>query len=216
MTTAVSGATGATSDTTTQSATTAATTEASDRFLKLLVTQLQNQDPLNPMDNAQVTSQMAQISTVTSLQTLNQSVGGLSSQFIQLQATQAAGLVGHDVAFEGNTLRQIDGKADAGYELSAKADSVEVVVKDAAGNVVDTVKLGAQASGRHDFNWDVPDVYKDQPLTFEVNATGAGTKVTAMTLAHERITAVTNLGNTVALELADGQRIASTAIWAYL
>ena len=58
----------------------------SDRFLKLLVAQMQNQDPLNPMDNAQVTSQMAQINTVTGIDKLNATVQGLSSQFMQLIA----------------------------------------------------------------------------------------------------------------------------------
>lgn len=214
MTTAVNGATGATDNAQTKTA--AATTEASDRFLKLLVTQMQNQDPLNPLDNAEVTSQMAQISTVTGLQTLNQSVTALSSQFLQMQATQAAALVGHDVAIEGNTLRQIEGKADAGFELSAKADAVQVDIKDALGNVVDTLKLGPQDAGRHAIAWEVPTQYQGQELTFEVSATAASTKVEVMQLSHQRIAAVSNLGTTVALELANGQRIDHTAVWAYL
>ena len=61
-------------------------TVTSDRFLKLLVAQMRNQDPLNPMDNAQVTSQMAQINTVTGIDKLNSTVQGLSTQFMQLQA----------------------------------------------------------------------------------------------------------------------------------
>ena len=76
----------------------------SDRFLKLLVAQMQNQDPLNPMDNAQVTSQMAQINTVTGIEKLNTTVQGLSSQFMQLQALQGASLVGRDVIVAGNKL----------------------------------------------------------------------------------------------------------------
>ena len=71
---------------TTASAATAAANDpgSQDRFLKLLVTQLQNQDPLSPMDNAQLTSQIAQINTVTGIATLNTSVQGLSSQFLQM------------------------------------------------------------------------------------------------------------------------------------
>src|SRR5882672_589140 len=82
---------------------------ASDRFLKLLVAQMQNQDPLNPMDNAQVTSQMAQINTVTGIEKLNTAVDGLSSQFAQLQAMQGASLVGRDVIVPGNKLDITDG-----------------------------------------------------------------------------------------------------------
>ena len=74
----------------------------SDRFLKLLVAQMQNQDPLNPMDNAQVTSQMAQINTVTGIEKLNTTVQGLNGQFVQLQALQGASLVGRDVIVAGN------------------------------------------------------------------------------------------------------------------
>ncbi|MDQ6680312.1 MAG: flagellar hook assembly protein FlgD, partial [Pseudomonadota bacterium] len=64
-------------------------TVTADRFLKLLVAQMKNQDPLSPMDNAQVTSQMAQINTVSGIDKLNKTVEGLSSQFAQLQAVQA-------------------------------------------------------------------------------------------------------------------------------
>ena len=78
--------------------------EASERFLKLLVTQLQNQDPMNPVDNAQMTSQMAQISTVSGIEKLNTTVAGLNSQFVQMQALQGASLVGRDVIVPGNQL----------------------------------------------------------------------------------------------------------------
>ena len=71
--------------------------DMSETFLKLLVTQMQNQDPLNPMDNAQVTSQMAQINTVSGIEKLNTTMQGIAAQFSQSQALQGASLVGHDV-----------------------------------------------------------------------------------------------------------------------
>ena len=77
---------------------------AEDRFLKLLVAQMQNQDPLNPMDNAQVTSQMAQINTVTGLQKVNESIQTLGSRLLQSQAMQGASVIGHDVTFEGDSV----------------------------------------------------------------------------------------------------------------
>ncbi|HEY4958521.1 MAG TPA: flagellar hook capping FlgD N-terminal domain-containing protein, partial [Caldimonas sp.] len=83
---AVSAPTSTTSDVNVTStpavAAAADTTITADRFLKLLVAQMQNQDPLSPMDNAQVTSQMAQINTVTGIDQLNTTVQGLSSQFL--------------------------------------------------------------------------------------------------------------------------------------
>ena len=83
------------SGTTTAGTSTSGTSDAgsADRFLKLLVAQMQNQDPLNPMDNAQVTSQMAQINTVNGIEKLNTTVQGLSGQFMQMQAMQGAALV---------------------------------------------------------------------------------------------------------------------------
>src|SRR6476620_2610359 len=126
---------------------------SADRFLKLLVAQMQNQDPLSPMDNAQVTSQMAQINTVSGIEKLNLTVQGLSSQFAQLQAVQGVSLVGHDVVVPGNTLQVADATAEAGYELTGPADQVKVEILAPSGKVVDTLNLGAQTSGIHSFDW---------------------------------------------------------------
>ena len=74
---------------------------------------MKNQDPLNPMDNAQVTSQMAQINTVNGIEKLNTTVQGLNSQFVQMQALQGAALVGRDVVLQGDRLA-IDGGVGRG------------------------------------------------------------------------------------------------------
>ena len=98
------------------------TTATSDRFLKLLVAQMQNQDPLNPMDNAQVTSQMAQINTVNGIEKLNTAVSGLANQFVQMQALQGAALVGRDVIVEGNRMDIEEGAGQGGFELASAGD----------------------------------------------------------------------------------------------
>jgi len=188
----------------------------SDRFLKLLVTQMQNQDPLNPLDNAQVTSQMAQISTVTGLEKLNTTVGGLNTQFMQSQAMQGAALVGHDVAVQGNTLRQNGAAADGGFELSSKADQVKIEISTAGGTVVDTVTQSGLDAGRHSFDWTVPSSLQGTALSFKVTATAAGQSVSAMTLQHEKISAVSTFNNQLALELNGGERVAYDAVWAFL
>lgn len=212
----VSNVAGTTGTTTGTSATATSASEQSDRFLKLLVTQMQNQDPLNPLDNAQVTSQMAQISTVTGIETLNNSIGGLNSQFISSQAMQAAALVGHDVAIEGDRLRIRDGVGDAGFELSSNAEKVKVEITTETGTVLDTIEMTGVEAGRHAFTWNVPEAYRESALSFKVTATTGTTDVEAMSLAHERITAVSNFGDTLALELANGDRIANDAVWAFL
>src|SRR6476659_897494 len=89
---------------------------SADRFLKLLVAQMQNQDPLNPMDNAQVTSQMAQINTVNGIEKLNTTVQGLSGHVVQMQALQGANLIGRDVIVPGNKMDIEDGVGQGGFE----------------------------------------------------------------------------------------------------
>jgi flagellar basal-body rod modification protein FlgD len=164
---------------------------SADAFLKLLVTQLQNQDPLNPMDNAEMTSQLAQINTVTGIENLNTSVQSLHSQFLQMQALQGAALVGRDVTVEGNRLADTgDGLAEAGFTLDGPADAVNVEILNGAGQVVDTVALGALGSGRHGFEWDAaahPDIGS---LSFRVKATLGAAEVGATPLMLDRVQSV--------------------------
>jgi len=164
---------------------------SADRFLRLLVTQLQHQDPLNPMDNAELTSQMAQINTVTGIENLNTSVQALHSQFLQMQALQGASLVGRDVTVAGNQLAlQDDGRAEAGFALAGPADAVKVEVLNGAGQVVDTVQLGALGSGRHGFEWDAAAHPDAAGYTFRVSATLGAAEVQATPLMLDRVQSV--------------------------
>jgi flagellar basal-body rod modification protein FlgD len=198
-----------------------ATTTASDQspnFLKMLVAQMQNQDPLNPMDSAQVTSQMAQISTVQGVETLNTTMTGLNSQFTQMQTLQGAALVGKDVATEGNSVRvnATTGKGDGGFEVATAATSVKVDVVNSAGQTIDTIDLGAQTAGRHSFSFDVPEADQGQALTFKVTALNKDAAVDTMSLAYNSVSAVSTLNGSLAIELDNGQRVAYDAIWAFL
>ncbi len=125
-----------------------------DRFLKLLVTQLKNQDPLNPMDNAQMTSQMAQISTVEGIDKLNATLKMILEGSNENQAMQAAALVGHSVLVPGSGLALTGGMAIGGIELDEPADRVTVTVKDANGIAVKTLELGGRDAGSHGIGWD--------------------------------------------------------------
>ena len=183
--------------------------DQSNRFLKLLVAQMSNQDPLNPMDSAQVTSQMAQISTVQGVQTLNKTVSGLDSQFTQLQTMQGAALVGHDVATDGNSLR-VDPdthKGDGGFELDSQATSVSVDILNPAGTTVGTVKLGPQGPGSHGFDFDVPPTAQGQALTFRVNALNNEAPLDSKSFAFNSINAVSSANGKLAVELDDGRRV---------
>jgi len=131
-----------------------AVSETQDRFLKLLITQMKNQDPLNPMDNAQVTSQMAQLSTVSGIDKLNTTLKALSDSMMTAQSLSASGMIGRGVLVPGSTMSLIDGQAVGGIELSLPADSVTVKVQDAAGAHIRTLQLGAQKAGILPLAWD--------------------------------------------------------------
>ncbi|MES3013244.1 MAG: flagellar hook capping FlgD N-terminal domain-containing protein [Pseudomonadota bacterium] len=173
-----------------------------DRFLKLLVTQLQNQDPLSPMDNAQLTSQIAQINTVTGIATLNTSVQGLSSQFLQMQTLQGASLVGKNVIVPGNKVDIADGVGQGGFEIATPADAVKVEVLSAAGQVVDTINLGAQSAGVHGFDWVAGKYDNTSNLTFRITATSGAIKLDATALMRDTVNAVSASGSALQLQLA--------------
>ena len=125
-----------------------------DRFLKLLVTQMKNQDPLNPLDNAQVTTQLAQISTVGGIDKLNATLAGLSSSMLAAQSMQASAIIGREVYASGSSLTLNEGKATGAFELKQDADRVFVTVTDASGVLMRTLELGAAKSGMSAFEWD--------------------------------------------------------------
>ena len=185
----------------TSAANTAQTTQ--DTFLKMLVAQMQNQDPLNPMDNSQVTSQMAQIQTVSGLSTLNDSMTGLSGQFTQMQALQSVSLVGHDVLVPGNRVSMSDTGGTGTYDLATAADNVKLEVMTSAGTVIDTQQLGAQSAGRNSFDWANTTYGADANLTYRITATSGAAAVTATTYSQDKVEAVNTSGTTLQLQLAN-------------
>ena len=197
--------------------TAADTTVTSERFLKLLVAQMQNQDPLSPMDNAQVTSQMAQINTVTGIEKLNGTVQGLSSQFMQLQAVQGAALVGRDVIVPGNRI-DIDPKTaigQGGFELAGPADAVKVEILAPSGAVVQTINLGAEGAGMHSFDWPAGTATNSSGLTFRVSASRGGVAMPVTQLMRDRVDAVSTRGNSFSLELQNSGTVAYAAVRAF-
>jgi len=182
--------------------------EASERFLKLLVTQLQNQDPMNPVDNAQMTSQMAQISTVSGIEKLNTTVEKLNGQFVQMQAVQGAGLVGKNVLIRGDRMSVVDGMPQATFEIGSPASRIKVEVLSPAGRLVDTITLATTPAGRHDVPWaagrDLPDV---AGYRFRVSAGSGSTAIDAVALMRDKVGAVNTGGTTLTVELERSGRM---------
>ncbi|GAB3371662.1 flagellar hook assembly protein FlgD [Massilia agri] len=176
-----------------------------DKFMTLLVTQLKNQDPLNPLDNAQVTSQLAQLSTVTGVNKLNATLETLKSSYQSTEALQATNLIGHGVLVEGNKLGLFEGQAILGAELDSDVDKLQVVITSAAtGKEVATIELGPQKAGVVPIAWDgIPDPNKlgedgkpvklpDGTYTYKVVAMRGGETVTdARALAFDSVASVT-------------------------
>jgi len=198
-------------------ASTGDSTVTADRFLKLLVAQMQNQDPLSPMDNAQVTSQMAQINTVTGIDKLNTTVQGLTSQFMQMQALQGASLVGRDVIVAGNKLSIDEQNAvgQGGFELANAADAVMVEVLSASGAVVQTLNLGAEGAGLHSFDWPSGSATTASGLTFRVTATTGGVSTPVTALMRDRVDAISTSGTSFNLELESSGTVPYTAVKAF-
>jgi flagellar basal-body rod modification protein FlgD len=124
--------------------------DLSDRFLKLLVTQMKNQDPLNPLDNAQVTSQLAQISTVTGIDKLNATLQALSAS----QSLDTAAMIGRGVLAPGSELDLKNGVAIGGVDLPQAVDKLVVSIKDSSGVEVRSIDMGPKPAGTSEFFWD--------------------------------------------------------------
>jgi flagellar basal-body rod modification protein FlgD len=209
------GAANAASSTTAKSSQTDASA-SQDRFLKLLVAQLNNQDPMNPMDNAQMTSQMAQINTVSGIQQLNETIKSMSTQFTSMQVMQGASMIGREVMTEGNTLAINAGVAKGAVDLSGAADRVTVQVKSPGGQLLDTINLGSLPAGRTNFTWDASKYTGTGTPTFKITATQGTTAVTATALTRNAVESVSSDTAGMTVTLKGGATVKYDAIKAIL
>src|SRR5690606_18190349 len=122
--------------------------DTQDLFLTLLVTQLQNQDPRNPMDTAQVTSQIAQLSTVNGINQLNNTLLALSGQMDVSQSMQAASLIGKDVLVPGSKISLGSTGAGGakvatpfGMDLISNAAKVVITITDNSGKAIRKMEM---------------------------------------------------------------------------
>jgi flagellar basal-body rod modification protein FlgD len=172
------------------------TSQLQDQFLTLLVTQLQNQDPLNPMDNAQVTSQMAQLSTVSGINDLNATLQAVAGQIDVSQSMQTASLIGKHVLVPGEKVKVGDGVATPfGVDLMGGASKVTTSILDAGGKVLRVLEHGPQPVGVMTLAWDGKDEMgqpvPDGAYTVEVAASdAAGAPVAATALTYGQVNSI--------------------------
>lgn len=188
------------------SSSSSSTLQSQDQFLALLVAQLKAQDPLNPMDNAQMTSQLAQISTVQGIETLNKTVTALMGQMDAVDQLNATALIGHTVLVDGSRIElshtdEGTAVAGGGITLDAAATNVKVEVRDANGALVRTIDLGSLEAGNHVFSWDGKSDagadLVDGQYSFKVTAANNGKSVESTALAFARVDGVLRDANGV-------------------
>lgn len=187
-----------------------------DRFLKLLVAQLNNQDPLNPMDNAQMTTQMAQINTVSGIQELNATLKGMAAQSASMQSLQGTALIGRDALIEGNTV-QFDGNVGKGaVALEADASRVYVDILNKNGAVIDTVDMGRLSQGNHAFEWDAGSLNPADVGSFRVRATNGEDPVNSTPLSRVKVASVAFANGAMSLQLANGRTTTYDQVRAFM
>ncbi|KAA5929335.1 flagellar hook assembly protein FlgD [Pantoea sp. Bo_2] len=177
-----------------------------NQFLTMLVTQLKNQDPTNPMDNSQLTTQLAQINTLSGIEKLNTTLGSISGQISTSQSLQSSTLIGHGVMVNGGQILVGNGTTTPfGVELASASTGASATIKDASGTVIDTVDLGALSAGVHTFSWDGKltdgSVAPDGKYSVTIAASNGNTQLVAQPLNYAYVNGVSTANNTTKLDL---------------
>jgi flagellar basal-body rod modification protein FlgD len=181
-----------------------ATADIQNRFLTMLTAQLKNQDPTAPMDSAQMTSQLAQISTVDGIERLNKTLGTLLNDSQNAQGLQAASLVGRGVLVPGNSMYVVNGGGGFGVEMAGSADEVTATIKDANGLTVRTMQMGSAAQGIQLMSWDGKadngQQVADGKYSVSVSAKRGTQSVSSTVLSAVQVSGVLRTGTTMSVE----------------
>ncbi|MHB1014155.1 MAG: flagellar hook assembly protein FlgD [Desulfurivibrionaceae bacterium] len=185
-------------------------------FMKLFITQMQNQDPLEPMKGTDMATQLAQFSTLDSMQNMSNSMDQLLNYQTSQNNLQLLSLIGKTVQGKGSSMGVLNGAVTpTQYSLANTADSCQVNIYNAAGTMVDSMDLGPASSGSHDLSWDgkMPNgtVVPDGEYTYTVTAMSNGQQVNVDYRTTGQVTGVNFSGsqaqvtvdNSVAMNVAD-------------
>lgn len=194
-----------------------------DQFLHLLTVQLQNQDPLSPMESQDFSAQIAQFSQVEQLEQMSKSL--TKSNEIDLMLTQAitntmsTTLVGKRAKVVGDqVMLTSDGNAEVSFKLDRSASKVKITVFDANGKEIKTIEKEGMVEGNHTVDWDGTDkdgneLSKDKKYTYTVEATDSeGADVTSSTYMFGVIQGVEYSDNSTLLNLNTGQKAAFSSV----
>lgn len=190
--------------------------QTEDRFLKLLVAQMRNQDPLNPVDNAQFTSQLAQINTVRGIEQLNESMGKLVERLGGSRALDGIGLIGKTALVAADRVERTEGAGPSriGFEVPRGADRVKFEILDAGGQVVHSRAFTAVPAGAQAFEWNgtssTGGVLPAGTYRLRVSADSGGRPADVSTLAAQAVVGVAPAPDgSTRIQLAGGRTVAA-------
>jgi flagellar basal-body rod modification protein FlgD len=197
------------------------TKDLSQNFLRMLTTQLQNQDPMNPMDNAAMTSQLAQLNTVDGINRLNDAVSLMASQMAAANFMNLSNSVGKVALATGRTIAFMGQPISLAAKLDDPATSLTAVITDQVGRTIREIDLGGVPRGTTEFFWD--GMHADGEMAFDgiynlsLRAVDAqGKPVRADSYVGAYVSSVGLEGTEVRVGLVDGRNISSTEIFKWL
>ena len=187
-------------------------------FLKLMTTQLQNQDPFAPMDNADFIAQMAQFSTVTGITDMGETLKGMSDQLQEFRIATASNLLGHSVLVPGNMARPNEnGEIHGVVDLPSSASTSNIRFTNEQGEILHQVDMGAQPRGLVGFSWlDIPSeiLVSGDAIRVEAYAdTGNGLEAVSPSVFADVLAATTGNGRDgVQLDVRDYGTISAAEV----
>ena len=186
--------------------TTGQTTLGQADFLKLMTAQMQNQDPFSPVDNTQMVAQMAQFSSLAGISDMSTTLKAIADKLDATTTSDAVSYIGKTVLVPGNVAYgRTSGGLTGAVELGGDATNVNVTISDSNGEVLKTIKLGAQSKGTVNYDWDgTTDQGADAgtgPFNVTVTAQDNGATVAATGLVWAPVTSVSTTSGSAVLSL---------------
>ena len=185
-------------------------------FLKLMTTQLQNQDPFAPVDNADFIAQMAQFSTVTGITSMDETMKSVSEQLTEMRIASTTQMMGHSVLVPGKYARpDKEGVVSGLVDLPDTAANLNIIFESSDGEVLHQDSLGLQKAGLVGFEWrDLPDDIKlsNEPVTIRAFTGNSGDTGELATQVFANVSGTSKTDNGVMLEVEDYGSIDPTQV----
>jgi len=188
-----------------------------DEFLNLLVTQLQHQDPLNPMDSTAFTAQLAEFSALEQLHNVNSNLETLQTSQVSVENSQAVAYIGKQIMASGDTVQMADGQADdIHFTLGNDAEALYINIYSASGQYIKGFEGGGLPAGNHAVPWDGTDnngnTTSDGIYSFEVLAVDHANQMVPVGTYTTGLVRGVNFQNGVAYLLTDTQEVPLSSV----